>query len=81
MNVQTVVALRSSSRIARWSGYIAGIFQRSTGTLPLGAPLPMTRRRELLLAQDLKRNEQRIRMLELLHEVKHAHGSGSIWKK
>ena len=73
MNVRAASTPRSSSRITRLSGYIVDIFQRSRRASPLLAPLPITRRRELLLAQDLKRNEQRIRMLELLREVKHPH--------
>lgn len=73
MNIPTSSPLRPPSRVAMWSGYIAGIFRRSARATPLAAPLPISRRQTLLLAQGLKRNEQRIRMLELLREVKGEH--------
>ena len=73
MNIPTSSPLRPPSRVAMWSGYIAGIFRRSARAMPLPAPIPMPRRQALLLARGLKRNEQRIRMLELLREVRGEH--------
>lgn len=78
MNAQTGPPVRPSSRIATWSSYIAGIFQLPARTTPLALPIPATRRQALLLAQDLKRNEQRIRMLTLLHEVREKHHVASV---
>jgi len=70
MNIPAKLSLHPTSRIAILSGYIRGFFQRSAKAIPLAVSLPTTRRQALLMAQDLKRNEQRIRMLELLHEIR-----------
>jgi hypothetical protein len=55
------------------SDYIARII-RTRGKMSMQqAPARMTRRQELLAAQDQKRREQRAHVLELLREVKEKH--------
>lgn len=51
--------------ISTWSDYISRIVRPAPK-----APMHMTRRQELLAAQELKRREQRAHVLELLREVK-----------
>jgi hypothetical protein len=53
-----------------WSDYISRIVHPVTGASLGKAPVRMTRRQELLAAQDRKRQEQRAHVLELLREVK-----------
>jgi hypothetical protein len=55
------------------SDYIARIVRpRGKSSLQQG-PIRMTRRQELLAAQEQKRREQRAHVLELLREVKEKH--------
>jgi hypothetical protein len=56
--------------LGTWSGYIARIVHPGSKVSLQGTPLHMTRRQELLAAQDQKRREQRAHVLELLREVK-----------
>lgn len=51
-----------------WSDYISRIVHPAPK-----APVHMTRRQELLAAQEQKRREQRAHVLELLREVKDKH--------
>jgi hypothetical protein len=54
------------------SDYIVRIV-RSRGKVSMQTPIRMTRRQELLAAQEQKRREQRAHVLELLREVKEKH--------
>lgn len=64
---------RSSSPFRMWSDYLARIVHPTAKATPRYQPVSMTRRQELLAAQDRKRKEQRAHVLELLEEVKHKH--------
>lgn len=55
------------------SDYIARIVRPHAKTLMQQGPARMTRRQELLAAQEQKRREQRAHVLELLREVKEKH--------
>ncbi|WP_147293378.1 hypothetical protein [Dyella monticola] len=62
-------SIHSLWHISTWSDY----FTRMVNPAKLRAreaPVHMTRRQELLAAQDQKRREQRAHVLELLREVK-----------
>lgn len=63
-------AAHSSWHFKALSGYFARIVH--PGVKSLG-PMHMTRRQELIAAQDQKRREQRAHVLELLREVKEKH--------
>jgi hypothetical protein len=56
--------------LGAWSDCIARIVHPRTKLSLQQTPLHMTRRQELLAAQDQKRREQRAHVLELLREVK-----------
>ena len=53
-----------------WSHYINQLVQ---ATRKSGPPVHLTRRQELLAAQEQKRREQHAHVLELLREVKEKH--------
>ena len=53
-----------------WSDYISRIIRPATKAQP---PVRMTRRQQLLAAQEQKRREQHAHVLELLREVKEKH--------
>lgn len=55
-----------------WSDYIARIVHPTKASLRQ-TPVRMTRRQELLAAQDQKRQEKRAHVLELLREVQEKH--------
>jgi hypothetical protein len=55
------------------SEYIARIVRPRGKTSMLQAPTRMTRRQELLAAQEQKQREHRAHVLELLREVKEKH--------
>lgn len=55
------------------SDYIARIVHPVAKNTLRQAPVRMTRRQELLAAQDRKRKEQRAHVLDLLREVKEKH--------
>lgn len=55
------------------SDYIARIVHPVAKNTFRQAPVRMTRRQELLAAQDRKRKEQRAHVLDLLREVKEKH--------
>ena len=57
-----------------WSDYIARIVHPTDKAAARHEPVRMTRREELLAAQDRKRKEHRAHVLELLNEVKEKHG-------
>lgn len=65
---------RSSSHFRMWSDYLARIVHPTAKTTLHYQSVGMTRRQELLAAQDRKRKEQRAHVLELLREVKEKHG-------
>lgn len=77
MTISTSYSLRTASRIATWCGYVTGMFQRSEIRMPIANPFPTPRRQVLLMAQDLKRRGERIRMLELLQAIKNSDGGAS----
>lgn len=54
--------------LSTWSDYISRFMRPAKQT-----PVHMTRRQELLAAQERKRQEQRAHVLELLSEVKQKH--------
>jgi hypothetical protein len=56
-----------------WSDYFARMVRPTEKNLVRQIPVRMTRRQELLAAQDKKRKEQRAHVLELLREVKEKH--------
>jgi hypothetical protein len=64
---------RSSSHFRLWSDYIARIVHPTAKVTLRYQPVALTRRQELLAAQDRKRKEQRAHVLELLKEVKEKH--------
>jgi hypothetical protein len=68
---------RSSSHFRMWSDYLARIVHPTAKATPRYQPVAMTRREELLAAQDRKRKEQRAHVLELLQEVKEKHDHGA----
>lgn len=57
-------------RPSTWSDYFTRIVRHGTKTSAQQVPVHRTRRQELLLAQELRRKEQREHVLELLREVK-----------
>jgi hypothetical protein len=59
--------------LSTWSEYITRIVHPVTKVSLRQTPARMTRRQELLAAQDQKRREQRAHVLELLREVKEKH--------
>ncbi len=61
--------------LSTWSDYIARIVHPATKGSLRQSPMRMTRRQELLAAQDQKRREQRAHVLELLREVKEKNSS------
>jgi len=60
---------RSLWHISTWSDY----FSRIVHPVVRKAPVCLTRRQELLAAQEEKRQEHRAHVLELLREVKDKH--------
>lgn len=56
--------------LSTWSDYISRIVRPATKTQPA---VHMTRRQQLLAAQEQKRREQHAHVLELLREVKEKH--------
>lgn len=69
MNTQGTPHARSPWHLSTWSDYwIRFIHPAAKGSGQ--QPLRMTRRQELLAAQDKKRQEHRAHVLELLREVK-----------
>lgn len=56
--------------LSTWSNYLNRIVRPAPK-----APVHMTRRQELLAAQEQRRREQRAHVLELLREVKEKHQS------
>ena len=85
MNTPGSISSRSPSSISSlwhlrtWSNYFNHLVQATTGK-SMQAPARMTRRQELLAAQEQKRREQRAHVLELLREVKekHQHETGKL---
>ncbi|WP_333677141.1 hypothetical protein [Dyella sp.] len=55
--------------LSTWSDYLSRIMRPATKQ----PPVHMTRRQELLAAQERKRKEQHAHVLELLREVKEKH--------
>lgn len=68
MTTQGTSHARSPSLLSTWSEYFARFMHPSQ---PM--PVRLTRRQELLAAQDRKRQEHRDHVLELLREVKEKH--------
>jgi hypothetical protein len=64
---------RSPLHFRAWVNYFTHIVHPSAATVSDRAPRPVTRRQQLLQAQELKRRAQREHMLELLREVKDRH--------
>lgn len=58
-----------------WVNYFTHIMHPSSSAVPDQVSRPMTRRQQLLEAQELKQRAQREHLLELLHEVKERHRS------
>ncbi|MFK2931231.1 hypothetical protein [Dyella agri] len=56
-----------------WVDYFAHLMHPSSAAAANRVPPPLTRRQQLLEAQELKRRVQREHMLELLREVKDRH--------
>jgi hypothetical protein len=69
MNTQATPHARSPWHLGTWSDYLIRLNRFMLPKVP-AAPMRITRRQELLAAQDKKRQEQRTRVLELLREVK-----------
>jgi hypothetical protein len=65
MHTQATPHARSPWHLSTWADYL-NRFVRPRDEVPVR----MTRRQELLAAQDRKRQEQRAHVLELLREVK-----------
>ena len=66
MNTQATPHARSPWHLSTWSDYLMRVMRPGRQQVPVH----MTRRQELLAAQDKKRQEQRAHVLELLREVK-----------
>lgn len=64
---------RSPLHFRTWVNYFTHIMHPSSVAVSDRAVRPMTRRQQLLEAQELKRRAQREHMLELLREVKERH--------
>jgi hypothetical protein len=65
MNTHATPHARSPWHLSTWSDYLGRVMHPGAKE-----PVRMTRRQELLAAQDKKRQEQRAHVLELLREVK-----------
>jgi predicted GTPase len=66
MNTQGTPHARSPWHLSTWSDYLIRFIHPKHAQVPVR----MTRRQELLAAQDQKRREHRAHVLELLREVK-----------
>jgi hypothetical protein len=66
MNTQGTPHARSPWHLSTWSDYLIRFIHPKDSQVPVR----MTRRQELLAAQDKKRQEHRAHVLELLREVK-----------
>lgn len=64
---------QSPQHFRTWVNYFTHIMHPSSATVSGRAVRPMTRRQQLLEAQELKRRAQREHILELLREVKERH--------
>lgn len=68
---------RSPLQFRAWVNYFSHVMHpSSTATADQGSR-PMTRRQQLLAAQELKQHGQREHLLELLREVKERHRPGA----
>jgi hypothetical protein len=76
MNTQGTPHARSPWHLSTWSDYFNRFMHPHQQV-----PVRMTRRQELLAAQDKKRQEQRAHVLELLREVKEKHHGGAMHPK
>ncbi|MBE1162771.1 hypothetical protein [Dyella acidiphila] len=65
MNTQGAPHARSPWHLSTWSDYLAQLMHPQ-----VQPPVHMTRRQELLAAQDKRRQEHRDQVLELLREVR-----------
>jgi hypothetical protein len=78
MNTQGTPNARSPWHLSTWSDYlIRFIHPKDYRAVPVG----MTRRQELLAAQDRKRQEHRAHVLELLREVKEKNHHAAVHPK
>lgn len=68
MTIQGTPHARSPWHLSTWSDYFNRFMHPRQPV-----PVRLTRRQELLAAQDRKKQEQRAHVLELLHEVKEKH--------
>jgi predicted GTPase len=68
MNTQGTPHARSPWHLSTWSDYLIRFIHPRQQE-----PVRMTRRQELLAAQERKRQEHRAHVLELLREVKEKH--------
>lgn len=73
MNTQGTPHSRSPWHLSTWSDYLARIVRPPAKDAYRQPPVRMTRRQELLAAQDKRRQEQRAHVLELLREVREKH--------
>jgi beta-phosphoglucomutase-like phosphatase (HAD superfamily) len=72
--MQTPGSSHSPWHFRTWSEYFARMIRPTERSEFRRTPVRMTRRQELLAAQDKKRKEQRAHVLELLREVKEKSG-------
>ncbi|RUL78373.1 hypothetical protein [Dyella choica] len=70
--MNTPGSIHSLWHLRTWSNYFNHLVN-ATAKKTTQAPAHMTRRQELLAAQEQKRREQRAHVLELLREVKEKH--------
>jgi hypothetical protein len=73
MNNQGTSHDRSPWHLSTWSDYFARFVHPMAKGFRQQVPVRMTRRQELLAAQEKKRQEHRAHVLELLHEVREKH--------
>ncbi|MBD8874079.1 hypothetical protein [Rhodanobacter sp. DHB23] len=64
---------RPTRRFRAWVDYFTHVMHPSSTAASDRVVRPMTRRQQLLAAQELKRRAQREQMLELLREVREKH--------
>ncbi|MBD8900169.1 hypothetical protein [Rhodanobacter sp. DHG33] len=67
----------SPQRFRAWVNYFTHIVHPSSSATPDRTSRPLTKRQQLLEAQELKRRAHREHMLELLREVKERHRPGA----
>jgi hypothetical protein len=70
MSPRSPGSTQSIWHLSTWSDYLSRVLRPAK---PVQPPVRLTRRQELLAAQEQKRREQRAHVLELLREVKEKH--------